>query len=98
MSFTIASKQIVMAAARISHIKSRAVGWGDGLGIRITKPLAEGSGIDLNSVLLVSAQPGRIVIKVRSCRLSLNAMPAAFDPKRHASYATALSPVGREVL
>lgn len=87
-----------MAATRISNIESRAVAWGNGLGFRITKPLAEAAGIDLNTVLLVSAQPGRIVIDARSERPSLAAMLAAFDPKRHGGEAMALRPVGREVI
>ena len=87
-----------MAAARLSNIESRAVAWGNGLGFRITKPLAEAAGIDLNTVLSVSAQPGRIVIETRAGRPSLAAMLAAFDPKRHGGEAMALRPVGREVL
>jgi antitoxin MazE len=87
-----------MAATRITNLESRVVGWGSGLGFRITKPLAEAAGIDLNTVLLVSAQPGRIVIEVRSGRPSLEQMLAAFDPKRHGGEAMALRPVGREVL
>ena len=87
-----------MAAIRISNIEPRVVAWGNCLGFRTTKPLAEAVGIDLNTVLSVSAQPGRIVIEVRSGRPSLDAMLAAFDPKRRGGEAMALRPVGREVL
>ena len=87
-----------MATTRISNIQSRALAWGNGLGFRITKPLAEVAGIDLNTVLSVSAQPGRIVIEARAGRPSLHAMLAAFDPKRHGGEAMALRPIGREVL
>ena len=87
-----------MAATRITNIESRVVAWGNGLGFRITKPLAEAAGIDLNTVLSVSAQPGRIVIETRRGRPSLEAMLAAFDPKRHGGEAMALRPVGRELL
>ena len=87
-----------MAATRITNIESRVVAWGNGLGFRITKPLAEAAGIDLNTVLSVSAEPGRIVIEARSGQPSLEAMLAAFDPKRHGGEAMALRPVGREVL
>ena len=86
-----------MAATRISNIESRVVAWGNGLGFRITKPLAEAAGIDLDTVLSVSAQPGWIVIEALSGRPSLEAMLAAFDPKRHGGEAMALRPVGREV-
>ena len=87
-----------MTAIRISHMQSRAVAWGNGLGFRITKPLAEAAGIDLNTVLSVSAQPGRIVIETQAGRPSLKAMLAAFDPKRHGGEVRALRPVGREAL
>jgi antitoxin MazE len=87
-----------MAATRISNLEARAVAWGNGLGFRITKPLAEAAGIDLNTVLSVSAQPGRIVIEARTGRPSLDEMLAAFDPKRHGGEAMPLRPVGREVL
>ena len=86
-----------MAATRISNIESRAVAWGNGLGLRITKPLAEAAGIDLNTVLSASARPGRILIEVLSGRPSLDALPAAFDPKRHGGEAMALRPIGREI-
>jgi antitoxin MazE len=87
-----------MAATRISNLEARAVAWGNGLGFRITKPLAEAAGIDLNTVLSVSAQPGRIIIEARTGRPSLDEMLAAFDPKRHGGEAMPLRPVGREVL
>jgi antitoxin MazE len=87
-----------MSATRISNLEARAVAWGNGLGFRITKPLAEAAGIDLNTVLSVSAQPGRIIIEARTGRPSLDEMLAAFDPKRHGGEAMALRPVGREVL
>jgi antitoxin MazE len=87
-----------MAATRISNLEARAIAWGNGLGFRITKPLAEAAGIDLNTVLSVSAQPGRIVIEARTGRPSLDEMLAAFDPKRHGGEAMPLRPVGREVL
>ena len=87
-----------MAATRLSNIESRAIAWGNGLGFRITKPLAEAAGIGLNTVLSVSAQPGRIVIEAKAARPSLEAMLKAFDPTRHGGEAMALRPVGREVL
>lgn len=87
-----------MPASVISNIQSRAVAWGNGLGFRITKPLAEAAGIALGTELLVSAEPGRIVIETRTRRPSLALMLASFDPKRHGGEVMAFRPVGREVL
>ena len=49
-----------MSASAISNLPSKAVAWGNGLGFRITKPLADAAGIALDTELTVSAQPGRI--------------------------------------
>ena len=87
-----------MSSAAISNLPSKAVAWGNGLGFRITKPLAEAAGIALDTELLVSAQPGRIVIETRAKRPGLDAMLATFDLKRHGGEAMAFRPVGREVL
>ena len=87
-----------MSAAAISNLPSKAVAWGNGLGFRITKPLAEAAGISLDTELSVSAQPGRIVIETRAAKPSLDVMLAAFDPQRHGGEVMAFRPVGREVL
>jgi antitoxin MazE len=87
-----------MPAAAISNLPSKAVAWGNGLGFRITKPLAEAAGIGLDSELVVSAEPGRIVIETRATRPSLEAMLDSFDPDRHGGEVMAFRPVGREVL
>ena len=87
-----------MSSAAISNLPSKAVAWGNGLGFRITKPLAEAAGIALDTELSVSAQPGRIVIETRAKRPSLKTMLATFDPERHGGEVMAFRPVGREVL
>ena len=87
-----------MSASAISNLPSKAVAWGNGLGFRITKPLAEAAGIALDTELSVSAQPGRIVIETRAKRPSLDSMLAKFDPERHGGEVMAFRPVGREVL
>ena len=87
-----------MSTAAISNLPSKAVAWGNGLGFRITKPLAEAAGIGLDTELSVSAQPGRIVIETRAAKPNLKVLLAAFDPKRHGGEVMAFRPVGREVL
>ena len=87
-----------MSASVISNLPSKAVAWGNGLGFRITKPLADAAGIALDTELTVSAQPGRIVIETRAKRPSLKAMLATFDPERHGGEVMVFRPVGREVL
>ena len=87
-----------MSASAISNLPCKAVAWGNGLGFRITKPLADAAGIALDTELTVSAQPGRIVIETRAKRPSLKAMLAMFDPERHGGEVMVFRPVGREVL
>lgn len=87
-----------MTSAAISNLPSKVVAWGNGLGFRITKPLAEAAGIALDTELSVSAQPGRIVIETRAKRPNLETMLATFDPERHGGEVMAFRPVGREVL
>ena len=87
-----------MISAAISNLPSKAAVWGNGLGFRITKLLAEATGIVLDTELSVSAQHGRIVTETRAKRPSLETMLAVFDSKRHGGEMMAFAPVGREVL
>lgn len=62
-----------------SHIST----WGNGLALRLTKPMAKAAGVSEGSPVTVSVEPGRIVIEVQ-VDPTLDQMLAAFDPARHA--------------
>ena len=87
-----------MTSAAISNFPSKDVAWGNGLGFRITKPLADAASIELDTELSVSSQPGRIVIETSAKLADLKAMLAEFDPGRHRGEVMAVPPVGHEVI
>ena len=72
--------------------------WGNGLGVRLTKPLAEAAGVTADAQVRITAQPGRIIVEVKRKRRSLKQLLAAFDPVRHGGEAMAFTPAGKEVL
>lgn len=71
--------------------------WGNGLALRLTKPMAKAAGVTDGTRVRIVAKPGRIVIEAHS-EPTLDAMLAAFDPKRHRGEAFAFAPLGVEVL
>ena len=56
--------------------------WGNGLALRLTKPMAKTAGLADGSPVRVTVKPGRIVIETE-VEPTLENMLAAFDPKRH---------------
>lgn len=76
-----------------SHIST----WGNGLALRLTKPMAKAAGVADGTPVRVVVKPGRIVIEAET-EPSLDAMLAAFDAKRHGGEVMAFAPVGVEVL
>ena len=82
----------------IHNVPSRLVPWGTSLGLRITKAVAKVAGVEANSQVTITAQPGRIVIETVATRPTLEAMLARFDPARHGGEAMAFTPIGKEVL
>ncbi len=69
--------------------------WGNGLALRLTKPLARAAGVAEGTTVRVTAKPGRIVIEAES-EPTLDEMLARFDPAKHAGEAMAFAPVGQE--
>lgn len=69
--------------------------WGNGLALRLTKPMAKMAGVAEGSPVRVTVKPGRIVIEAE-VEPTLEQMLAAFDPKRHGGEAMADRPVGKE--
>jgi antitoxin MazE len=69
--------------------------WGNGLALRLTKPMAKTAGVAEGSSVRVTVKPGRIVIEAQ-VEPTLDQMLAAFDPKKHGGEAMADRPVGNE--
>lgn len=61
-----------------SHISA----WGNGLALRITKPMARTFGVTEGSPVRVTVEPGRIVIETET-EPTLEQMLTAFDPMQH---------------
>ena len=87
-----------MTAPTITNAPSRLHPWGTSLGLRITKAIAKVAGVEANSQVTITAQPGRIVIESVAPRRNLEDMLARFDPERHCGEVMAFAPVGKEVL
>lgn len=69
--------------------------WGNGLAVRLTKPMAKTAGVAEGSPVRVTVEPGRIVIETE-VEPTLDEMLAAFDPKKHGGEAMSDRPVGKE--
>lgn len=85
---------VMMSATNSSMVNV----WGNGLAIRLTKPVAKAAGFAKQTPIRITAQPGRIVIDVQTTRPCLNEMLAAFDAKRHGGEAMVFKPLGKERL
>jgi antitoxin MazE len=81
----------------VSTTQSQISTWGNGLALRLTKPIAKLAGVQAGTPVRIVVKPGRIVIEAET-EPSLEAMLQAFDPKRHGGEAMAFVPVGVEVL
>ena len=79
----------------MSTTVSQISAWGNGLALRLTKPMAKTAGVTEGSSVRVSVKPGRIVIETEA-EPTLDQMLAAFDPKRHGGEAMAGGAVGAE--
>lgn len=79
----------------MSTAVSRICAWGNGLALRLTKPMAKIAGVAEGSQVRVTVKPGRIVIEAET-EPTLEQMLAAFDPKKHGGEAMASAAVGVE--
>jgi antitoxin MazE len=87
-----------MTSTTVTYSQSHIQPWGNGLGLRITKAMAKAAGVDANSPVRITVEPGRIIIEAASKKMSLAAMLANFDPKRHSGEAMAFAPLGKEAI
>jgi antitoxin MazE len=90
--------ELHMATTTVTNFQSRVLPWGNGLGLRLTKTLANAAGVDANSPVSITVEPGRIIIETAPKKVSLAAMLASFDPKKHGGEAMAFAPLGKEAM
>ena len=69
--------------------------WGNGLALRLTKPMAKAAGVANGTPVRVTIKPGRIVIESET-EPTLEQMLSAFDPKTHGGELMADGSVGVE--
>ncbi len=79
----------------MSNSVSQISSWGNGLALRLTKPMAKAAGVREGTRVRVSVKPGRIVIESEA-EPTLEQMLADFDPKKHGGELMADGPVGAE--
>lgn len=79
----------------MSTAVSRICARGNGLALRLTKPMAKIAGVAEGSQVRVTVKPGRIVIEAET-EPTLEQMLASFDPKKHGGEAMASAAVGAE--
>lgn len=87
-----------MSSTSVTYFQSHIQPWGNGLGLRITKAMAKAVGVDANSHVRITVEPGRIIIEAVPEKTSLAALLANFDPQRHGREATAFAPLGKEAM
>ena len=81
--------------ALVNTTVSQISTWGNGLALRLTKPMAKTAGVVEGSAVRITVKPGRIVIDIETDP-TLDQMLAAFDPKKHGGEAMAGAAVGVE--
>lgn len=79
----------------MSTAVSQISAWGNGLALRLTKPMANAAGVAEGSRVRVTVKPGLIVIETET-EPTLDQMLAAFDPKKHGGEVMAAGAVGLE--
>jgi antitoxin MazE len=83
--FSLGSVDTMAPTVRSLHMSTSAGqirAWGDGLALRLTKPMAKTAGVTEGTPVRITVRPGRIVIQAE-LEPTLEQMLAAFDPKRH---------------
>ena len=79
----------------MGSITSQISVWGNGLALRLTKPMAKTAGVVEGTPVRVTVKPGRIVIESET-EPTLDEMLAAFDPLKHGGEVMADAPRGVE--
>lgn len=76
---------------------SKVKTWGNSLAVRLPAEAARAAGISENTIVNITAMPGKLVIEVPTRRMTLEERLARFDPARHGGELLDLPLVGREL-
>ena len=80
----------------MSSVISQISVWGNGLALRLTKPMAKTAGVVEGTPVRVTVEPGRIVIEAET-EPTFDEMLAAVNPEKHGGELMADAPRGVEV-
>jgi antitoxin MazE len=96
MKSAIVSETFKPAAARVEQ---PVLAWGNGLGLRITAPVARAARLGRGSVISMEVVEEGILIRAvdRPRRLTLEQKLKAFDPRRHGGEVMASGRKGAEI-
>jgi len=73
--------------------------WGNGLGVRITSPIAKAAHLSQGVPITVEVVKNGVLLRViGKPKLSLNQKLKAFDPERHGGELMASKPLGKEII
>jgi len=83
----------------MTAIEQPILAWGNGLGLRITAPVAKAARLSRGSLVRLEVLDDGIMVRPleRSAQLTLEQKLKAFDPKRHGGEVMAGARVGAEV-
>ena len=71
--------------------------WGNGLGVRITSPIAKAAHLSQGAPISVEVVKDGIFLRVvGKPKLSLNQKLKAYDPNKHSGEVMATTPIGKE--
>ena len=79
----------------MGSIASQISVWGNGLAVRLTKPMAKAAGVVEGTPVRVTVRPGRIVIESET-EPTLEEMLAAFESLKHGGEVMGDAPRGVE--
>ncbi|MBT8561278.1 PbsX family transcriptional regulator [Polynucleobacter paneuropaeus] len=73
--------------------------WGNGLGVRITSPVAKAAHLSQGMPISVEVVKNGVLLRVvGKPKLSLSQKLKAFDPKQHGGEIMDTQPIGKEVI
>jgi len=85
--------------APILKVEQTIQEWGNGLGVRITSPIAKAAHLSQGVPISVEVVKNGVLLRVvGKPKLSLNQKLKAFDPKQHGGEIMNSAPIGKEII